>query len=472
MIINDNIKLEALAVSNLSAGGNIGTAAATVDQCSMFNIAQTTANQAITLPAPTIAANHVVIVKNTGTASFQIHGANVKAGEIAILVFQNNLWSSSSNPSTGNIIASKSNALPTDVLQVASLFEFSMAASTDIGIRSISGNRSVYFSTESEYPGGSFSTSTAAPVALTSAFITADNNVHVAGERFTTTIQDITTNRIFKVMCWRFGAVTGNWSGWAEEIGLATNQIITAGTGIAINNGVISSTAVSTVTNITAATYTALASDTSIRLTLAGNQTLTLPTTGLTIGQKLDVSNPTGYNKVISSITSLTNSSSVFINSYEAFTVQWDGTNWVKISSSGEFIVERSKYIAAANWAATSLIIGNVEFTFNAANIGATTAVQARCVGSTSSFATSLNITKDIAGGLSTNDAVSNPAMTTAYLVLGSAAVAITTQYTKVTYRLQDRTSVSLANLGVYEITAQNDGSTNISLTVKYIKGS
>jgi hypothetical protein len=471
MIINDNIKLEALAVSNLPSGGNIGTAANTVDQASMFTIAQTTINQAITLPTPTIASNHVAIVKNTGTASFQIHGANVKAGEIAILIFQNGAWSSSSNPSTGNIISSVSNALPTDVLQVAGLFEFSMAASTDVRIRSISGNRSIYLATESEYPGGSFMTSTAAPVALTSAFITADNNVHVAGERFTTTVQDINTNRIFKVTCWRFGAVTGNWSGWAEEIGLATNQIITAGTGIAINNGVISSTTVNTVANIIATTYTALTSDTSIRLTLANTQTLTLPTTGLAVGQKMEISNPTGYNKVISSITSLANTPTVFINSYEAFTVQWDGTTWIKMSSSGESIVERSKYIAAANWAVASLIIGNVEFSFNAANIGATTAVQARCVGSTGSFATSLNVTKDISGGLSTNDSVSNPAMTTAYLVLGSAAMAITTQYTKVTYRLQDRTSVTPANLGIYEIIAQNDGSTNISLTVKYIKG-
>jgi hypothetical protein len=240
MIINDNIKLESLAVSNLPAGGNIGTAANTVDQVSMFTVAQTTANQALTLPTPTIASNHVAIVKNTGTVSFQIHGANVKVGEIAILIFQNGAWSSSSNPSTGNIISSVSNALPTDVLQVAGLFEFSMAASTDVRIRSISGNRNVYFSTESEYPGGSFSTSTAAPVALTSAFITADNNVHVAGERFTTTVQDINTNRIFKVTCWRFGAITGNWSGWAEEIGLATNQVLTANNGLTINNGIIS----------------------------------------------------------------------------------------------------------------------------------------------------------------------------------------------------------------------------------------
>jgi hypothetical protein len=98
-------------------------------------------------------------------------------------------------------------------------------------------------------------------------------------------------------------------------------------------------------------------------------------------------------------------------------------------------------------------------------------AVQARCVGATTTFATSVNVTKDISGGLSTNDAVTNPSISTTYQVLGTTAAAITAQYTKVVYRVQDRTSVTLANLGIYEITAQNDGSTNASITVKYIKG-
>lgn len=43
----------AMDISNLATGGNIGTAAATVDVKTTFNINQTTANQTITLPSPT-----------------------------------------------------------------------------------------------------------------------------------------------------------------------------------------------------------------------------------------------------------------------------------------------------------------------------------------------------------------------------------------------------------------------------------
>jgi hypothetical protein len=291
--------------------------------------------------------------------------------------------------------------------------------------------------------------------------------------------KDVTNSQLYRITVYKnsaTGEVLATQNGTCEivveKMGIATNQILTAGTGIAITSGVISSTiGVGSILNVSTATYAALTTDKTIRLTLAGSQTLTLPTTGLTIGQEYNIVNATGYNKVISSIISLDSNPTVFINSFEGFTVQWDGTNWIKIRSTGESIVQKSRYFAAANWAAGSIIIGNVEFSFNAANIGATTAVQARCVGSTASFASSLHVTRDVGGGLSTNDAITNPSIATTYQALGTAAVAITANYTKVVYRLQDRTSTTLANLGVYEITAQNDGSTNVSLTIKYIKG-
>jgi hypothetical protein len=329
MIINETTKLGVVAVTDKSTGGVIGLAADTVDISTFFSIQQNTANQILSLPAPTLGDfAYICHVKNTGSVTFTMHNAKINSTEIGTFIFQNGAWSSYSSQSLANSI-----------------------------------------------------------------------------------------------------------------------------------------------TSITAATYTALTTDSSIRLTLAGNQALTLPTTGLTVGQKMEISNPTGFNKVISSITSLANTPTTFINSYEAFTIQWNGTTWVKIQSSGESVVEKSRYFAAANWAAGSLIIGNVEFAFNAANLGATTAVQARCVGATTTFTTSLNVTKDVSGAVSVNDTPTNPSLTTAYQILGSTAVAITAQYTKVTYRLQDRTSVTPANLGIYEIIAQNDGSTNASLTVKYIKG-
>jgi hypothetical protein len=139
----------------------------------------------------------------------------------------------------GNITARLSNALPSVVMSVGGLFEIGMPTNTDVQIRALT-VRSVYILSEGEYPGGSFSTGTAAPVALTTAFVPADNNVHVAGERNVITIQDILTNRIFRVTAWRFGAIAGNWSGWVEEIGTTTSQVLTPGYGIDINGGVVS----------------------------------------------------------------------------------------------------------------------------------------------------------------------------------------------------------------------------------------
>jgi hypothetical protein len=139
----------------------------------------------------------------------------------------------------GNITARLSNALPTAVMSVGGLFEISMPANTDVQIRALIA-RQVYILSEGEYPGGSFATSTAAIVNLTTAFLPADNNVHVAGERNTITIQDVLTSRIFKIVAWRFGAIAGNWSGWVEEIGATTNQVLTAASPIDITSNQVS----------------------------------------------------------------------------------------------------------------------------------------------------------------------------------------------------------------------------------------
>ncbi len=59
----------ALIVTNLAAGGAIGTADETVDSKTNFNIDQTTANQTLTIPSPTTAtAGRIIYVNNIGTA--------------------------------------------------------------------------------------------------------------------------------------------------------------------------------------------------------------------------------------------------------------------------------------------------------------------------------------------------------------------------------------------------------------------
>lgn len=57
-----------LVVANLAAGGAIGTAAATVDIKTAFNINQTTANQTLTLPVPTnTTPGRIIYINSIGT---------------------------------------------------------------------------------------------------------------------------------------------------------------------------------------------------------------------------------------------------------------------------------------------------------------------------------------------------------------------------------------------------------------------
>ena len=124
-------------------------------------------------------------------------------------------------PLGGNIIGVVTNVAPSVILPVANLFEFSMPANTDVRIRALVA-RQVYITSEGEYPGGSFTTSTAAIVNLGTAFVPADNNVHVAGELNVVRVQDILTGRLFVVTVWRLAGIAGNWSGWVQEIGVTT----------------------------------------------------------------------------------------------------------------------------------------------------------------------------------------------------------------------------------------------------------
>lgn len=189
------------------------------------------------------AANYKLrAITANGTATVLNNGASIGQSGSSKVIWEKISGFAPVNTLSGNMTSMLSNALPTAVLNVGGLFEVSMPASTDVQIRALTA-RSVYILSEGEYPGGSFATSTAAVVNLTTAFVPADNNVHVAGERNTITIQDILTGRIFRVTAWRLAAIVGNWSGWVEEIGISTNQVISAAAPIALTNNQITYTA-------------------------------------------------------------------------------------------------------------------------------------------------------------------------------------------------------------------------------------
>ena len=83
----------AQTISDVAGGGNIGTAAATVDAYTVFNVAQTTASQTLTLPTPTnTTAGRMAFVNNTGTASFTMYGSVIASGKSNAFIWNGSAW--------------------------------------------------------------------------------------------------------------------------------------------------------------------------------------------------------------------------------------------------------------------------------------------------------------------------------------------------------------------------------------------
>jgi hypothetical protein len=96
-----------VTVSNLASGGAIGTATATVDQYLGAMIAQTTASQTITLPAPTGNTPKVFFVTNTGSVAFTMLQKTVYPGTSLTCIFsgvsipnQGYIWSATGASAT------------------------------------------------------------------------------------------------------------------------------------------------------------------------------------------------------------------------------------------------------------------------------------------------------------------------------------------------------------------------------------
>jgi hypothetical protein len=92
----------AIAISNVAGGGNIGTAAATVDVATTFSVNQTTASQTLTLPSPTVTtAGRIVYVSNVGSTSFSMYSKTVATGTTEAFIWNGSAW-------TGNNAAASS----------------------------------------------------------------------------------------------------------------------------------------------------------------------------------------------------------------------------------------------------------------------------------------------------------------------------------------------------------------------------
>jgi hypothetical protein len=83
----------ALLINDVSGGGNIGTAAATVDGVTTFNIDQDTASQALTLPTPTnTTGGRVVYVNNIGSVSFTMYGTTIGVNGSNAFIWNGTQW--------------------------------------------------------------------------------------------------------------------------------------------------------------------------------------------------------------------------------------------------------------------------------------------------------------------------------------------------------------------------------------------
>ena len=83
-----------LVISNKASGGAIGTAAATVDVASLFNVNQTTAGQTLTVPNLTNTTNGKTIhINNVGSTAFTLLSKTIEPGTGILLRWTGSAWS-------------------------------------------------------------------------------------------------------------------------------------------------------------------------------------------------------------------------------------------------------------------------------------------------------------------------------------------------------------------------------------------
>lgn len=88
-----NSTLQAIAITNRATGGQIGSAATTVNINSAFNVSQTSTGQILILPNPTAGVpSRLVSVSNTGSASFTMYGNIISVGESRLFVWTGVAW--------------------------------------------------------------------------------------------------------------------------------------------------------------------------------------------------------------------------------------------------------------------------------------------------------------------------------------------------------------------------------------------
>ena len=82
-----------IVISNKASGGAIGTAAATVDVASLFNVNQTTAGQTLTVPNLTNTTKGKTIhINNVGSTAFTLLSKTIEPGTGILLRWTGSAW--------------------------------------------------------------------------------------------------------------------------------------------------------------------------------------------------------------------------------------------------------------------------------------------------------------------------------------------------------------------------------------------
>jgi hypothetical protein len=121
------------AIGDLATGGAIGPALNTVDSFTIFSVAQATAGQTLSLPAPANAtAGRIAILMNTGTVAFTVETAKVNGGTAISL-----LWSGTQWRVLGDGVGSGTFTVPYSYLPLTSLGMMEGAAERTTGANNI-----------------------------------------------------------------------------------------------------------------------------------------------------------------------------------------------------------------------------------------------------------------------------------------------------------------------------------------------
>jgi hypothetical protein len=246
MLNSDILILGTGDLAPLTASGAIGTAVATVDKYSSMRLPQAVANLDFTIPIPTaVFIGQQFELINTGTTAFIVSGVQLGIGQAGLWTWSGTAWARiapDQRTISGNTIAL---ALSKPIGTVLTFDGFNVRLDTAIPtlptfqISTVSGTRNVRWISSNEWTGGTINSSphSAAPLALTTTFVTIGDPNFVGGERCEMTLLDESSGNHYRLTAWFYAP--GLYSIIVDRIGLTTASILPTNLVRAVAGGVV-----------------------------------------------------------------------------------------------------------------------------------------------------------------------------------------------------------------------------------------